>query len=86
MTRLSRRRLLRTMLVGGAAAAVGARRVSAADVSPEWVSLLAAAKKEGKVVVNTFPGEGYGRALKPLLADKGSARSAARRRAHAATR
>ena len=66
MTRLSRRRLLRTMLVGGAAAAVGARRVSAADVSPEWAALLAAAKKEGKVVVNTFPGDGYGRALKPF--------------------
>jgi iron(III) transport system substrate-binding protein len=66
MTRLSRRRLLRTVLVGGAAAAVGARRVSAANPSPEWASLLAAARKEGKVVVNTFPGDGYGRALKPF--------------------
>ena len=64
MTRLSRRRLLHTMLVGGAAAAVGVRRVGAADVSPEWASLLGAAKKDGKVVVNTLPGEGYGRALR----------------------
>jgi hypothetical protein len=47
MTRPSRRRLLRTVLVGGAAAAVGVRRVSAADVSPEWASLLTAAKKDG---------------------------------------
>jgi ABC-type glycerol-3-phosphate transport system substrate-binding protein len=66
MTRLSRRRLLRTVLVGGAAAAVGARRVSAADPSPEWAPLLAAARREGKIVVNTFPGDGYGRALKPF--------------------
>jgi len=66
MIRLSRRRLLRTVLVGGAAAAVGVRRVSAADASPEWAPLLAAARKEGKVVVNTFPGDGYGRALRPF--------------------
>ena len=32
----------------------------------EWTALVAAAKKEGKVVVNTFPGDGYGRALKPF--------------------
>ena len=34
--------------------------------SPEWRELVAAAKKEGKVVVNTFPGDGYARALKPF--------------------
>ena len=27
---------------------------------------MAAAKKDGKVVVNTFPGDGYARALKPF--------------------
>ena len=30
----------------------------------EWRELVAAAKKDGKVVVNTFPGDGYKRALK----------------------
>ena len=65
MTRVSRRRWLRTVLVGGAAVAVAPRRATAAD-SPEWASLVAAAKKEGKVVVNTFPGEGYGKALRPF--------------------
>ena len=63
--RLSRRRLLRTAVLGGAAAAIGARR-AAAQASPEWTALVAAAKKEGKVVVNTFPGDGYARALKPF--------------------
>src|SRR4029453_9387053 len=63
--RLSRRRLLRTAVLAGAAAAIGARR-AAAQASPEWTALVAAAKKEGKVVVNTFPGDGYGRALNPL--------------------
>ena len=29
-------------------------------------ALVAAARKEGKVVVNTFPGDGYARALKPF--------------------
>jgi iron(III) transport system substrate-binding protein len=65
MTRLSRRRWLRTVALGGAALAVGPRPAPAADV-PEWASLVVAAKKEGKVVVNTFPGDGYGRALKPF--------------------
>ena len=70
--RLSRRRLLRTAVLGGAAAVlggaaavIGARR-AAAQASPEWTALVAAAKKEGKVVVNTFPGDGYARALKPF--------------------
>ncbi len=33
-------------------------------VTPEWQETVAAAKREGKVVVNTFPGDGYKRALK----------------------
>jgi iron(III) transport system substrate-binding protein len=65
MTRIGRRRWLRAILGGGAAVAVAPRRAAAAD-SPEWASLVAAAKKEGKVVVNTFPGEGYGKALRPF--------------------
>jgi iron(III) transport system substrate-binding protein len=63
--RLGRRQLLRTAVLGGAALAVGPRR-TAARTSPEWAALVAAAKKEGKVVVNTFPGDGYARALKPF--------------------
>jgi len=56
---LSRRRLL----LGGAAAAL-ARPAPAAAQPAEWSQLIAAAKKEGKVVVNTFPGDGYARALR----------------------
>jgi iron(III) transport system substrate-binding protein len=63
MRALSRRRLLQTALAAGAAAAAGAR-LTAADLPPELASLAAAAKQDGKVVVNTFPGDGYGRALK----------------------
>jgi ABC-type Fe3+ transport system substrate-binding protein len=66
MTRISRRRWLRTVLMGGVAVTAGRRRVDAAEMPPEWAPLVAAAKKEGKVVVNTFPGDGYGRALKPF--------------------
>jgi iron(III) transport system substrate-binding protein len=66
MTSITRRGLLRTALAGGAAAVAGVRRVAAAETSPEWTALVAAAKKEGKVVVNTFPGDGYARALKPF--------------------
>ena len=58
---LSRRQLL----LGGAAAAL-ARPARAAAQPAEWRELVAAAKKEGKVVVNTFPGDGYARALKPF--------------------
>jgi iron(III) transport system substrate-binding protein len=49
-----------------AVAASGARptRVAAATPSPEWHALVAAAKKEGKVAVNTFTGQGYARVLK----------------------
>ena len=47
MTRTSRRRWLRTVLVGGAAVAAGPRRVAAAEMPPEWAPLAAAAKKDG---------------------------------------
>ncbi len=63
---LSRRRLLRAAALGGAAAIVSrASFVVAAPATPqEWQQLVATAKKEGKVTVNTFPGDGYKRALK----------------------
>jgi iron(III) transport system substrate-binding protein len=60
--RLSRRELLGTLALGGAAALATASR--AAANTPEWQTILAAAKKEGRVTVNTFPGDGYKRALK----------------------
>jgi iron(III) transport system substrate-binding protein len=44
-----------------------ARRASVTWAAPppaDWPQVIAAAKKEGKVVVNTFPGDGYKRALK----------------------
>jgi iron(III) transport system substrate-binding protein len=66
MTSITRRGLLRTALVGAAAAVAGVRRVAAAETPPEWAALVAAAKKEGRVAVNTFPGDGYARALKPF--------------------
>src|SRR5207245_11137461 len=53
---LSRRQLL----LGGAAAAL-ARPARAAAQPAEWRELVAAAKKEGKVVVNPFPGGGCAR-------------------------
>jgi iron(III) transport system substrate-binding protein len=62
--RMSRRDLLRAAVLGGAAGAMAAPTVAVASTPPEWAQAVAAAKKEGKVVVNTFPGEGFGRALK----------------------
>jgi iron(III) transport system substrate-binding protein len=59
--RLSRRALMRAAVLGGVAAAWPR---SAAAVPPEWPPIVAAAKKEGKVVVNTFPGDGFSRAVK----------------------
>jgi iron(III) transport system substrate-binding protein len=64
----SRRRLLRDIAGAGAATALvtgggRAARVAAAT-SPEWDQTVAAAKKEGKVAINTFTGQGYGRVLK----------------------
>jgi len=61
---VSRRDVIRTMTVGGAAAAIARPRLASANAPPEWPQVLAGAKKEGKVVVNTFPGDGYKRALK----------------------
>jgi iron(III) transport system substrate-binding protein len=60
--RPSRRDVIRTGLLG--AAAIAAPVGVAASTPPEWASAVAGAKREGKVVVNTFPGDGFGRALK----------------------
>jgi iron(III) transport system substrate-binding protein len=60
---ISRRRFLEGVAVGGAAAALASARRAAAQ-SADWTQAVAAAKKEAKVVVNTFPGDGYKRALK----------------------
>ena len=57
MHALSRRRLL------GGIAAFGASRAAAAT-APEWEQTVAAARKEGKVAINTFTGQGYARVLK----------------------
>ena len=64
MRAVSRRDVLRGLAGGGAAAL--ATRVGRAAAATEWEQAVAAAKKEGKVVVNTFPGEGYGKALRPF--------------------
>src|SRR5215207_2061412 len=45
------------------APASGAAAPPANDAMAAWDALVAAAKKEGKVVVNTFPGSGYRQAL-----------------------
>jgi iron(III) transport system substrate-binding protein len=47
----------------GGVATLGPVRSASAGTA-EWRELLAAAKKDAKVVVNTFPGDGYKRALK----------------------
>ena len=57
--RLTRRAFIATAVAAALTAAARARAGTA-----EWRELLAAAKKDGKVVVNTFPGDGYKRALK----------------------
>ena len=62
---LSRRDLLRRLATAaGALATTGRGAARAAAASPEWEQTVAAAKKEGKVAVNTFTGQGYGRVLK----------------------
>ena len=64
---ISRRRFLDVVALGGAAATLApARRASAQG--GDWASVVAAAKKEGKLVVNTFPGDGYKRALRAFTA------------------
>src|SRR5439155_1317000 len=62
----SRRDLLRTAARAGAAGLVApaSRLAHAATISPEWEQMAAAARKEGKVSVNTFTGQGYARILK----------------------
>jgi iron(III) transport system substrate-binding protein len=57
-------RLTRRAFLGTAVAAALARPAGASAGTAEWRELLAAARKDGKVVVNTFPGDGYKRALK----------------------
>ena len=61
--RLSRRELLGTTIGLAGAATLGSAPPARAGTA-EWRELVAAAKKDGKVVVNTFPGDGYKRALK----------------------
>ncbi|HEV8533551.1 MAG TPA: extracellular solute-binding protein [Methylomirabilota bacterium] len=63
--RVSRRQLIQSVVLGGAALAMARGGSGAWAAAPsEWPQIVAAAKKEGKVVVNTFPGDGYKRALK----------------------
>src|SRR5262245_1525646 len=61
-TSMSRRAALRSLAAGaGVAMAAGRARAQGAA---EWEQTVAAAKKEGKVSVNTFTGQGYGRVFK----------------------
>ena len=64
----SRRAVLRRLASVGAAAALRAAWPPAQGASAagpaEWEQTVAAAKKEGKVAVNTFTGQGYGRVFK----------------------
>src|SRR5712692_6720843 len=63
--RVSRRQLIQSVMLGGAALAMARGGSGAWAAAPsDWPQIVAAAKKEGKVVVNTFPGDGYKRALK----------------------
>ena len=61
---MTRRELTRALMLAGAAAATSPPRPVTAAAPPDWPQVVAAAKKEGKLAVNTFPGDGYGRALK----------------------
>jgi len=62
---VSRRDLLRRLAAAAAVLATTGRDAApAAAASPDWEQTVAAAKKEGKVAVNTFTGQGYGRVLK----------------------
>jgi iron(III) transport system substrate-binding protein len=60
---ISRRRFLDVVALGGAAATLASARRASAQ-GGDWASVVAAAKKEGRLVVNTFPGDGYKRALR----------------------
>ena len=59
---ITRRRFLQGAALAAAATLVPSRESAAQPA--DWPQAVAAAKKEGKVVVNTFPGDGYKRALK----------------------
>jgi iron(III) transport system substrate-binding protein len=59
---IDRRRFLQGISGAAALAAVG--RHALAAPSPEWEQTVAAARKEGKISINTFTGQGYGRVLK----------------------
>jgi len=54
--------LSRRSLLGGMAAFAASR--AGAATTPEWDQTVAAAKREGKVSINTFTGQGYARVLK----------------------
>jgi ABC-type Fe3+ transport system substrate-binding protein len=58
----SRRGVLRGFAGGAAGLLVGRARVARA--ATEWEHVVAAAKQEGKVAVNTFTGQGYARVFK----------------------
>src|SRR6266446_6242618 len=60
-TVIDRRRFLRGVAL---AAMAGPAARALAATSPEWEGTVAAAKKEGKVAINTFTGQGYARVLK----------------------
>jgi iron(III) transport system substrate-binding protein len=59
---ITRRRFLQSAALGAAATLAPSQGPAAQPA--DWPQTVAAAKKEGKVVVNTFPGDGYKRALK----------------------
>src|SRR5262245_32779950 len=61
-TRSDRRRFLSQ--IAGVVALTASTRHAGAATSGEWEQTVAAAKKEGKVAVNTFTGQAYGRILK----------------------
>ena len=62
---ISRRDLLRRAVPGAAGLVLLSRGVGhAAPTGPEWEPMVAAARKEGKVAVNTFTGQGHARVLK----------------------
>jgi iron(III) transport system substrate-binding protein len=61
----SRRRFLRRLASGVVLAAAGGPAAPLeAATSAEWEQTVAAARKEGRLAINTFTGQGYGRVLK----------------------
>ena len=51
-------------LAGVGLTAMASSRTSRVVAATEWEQVVAAAKKEGKVAVNTFTGQGYARVFK----------------------